>query len=619
MIDEITGDDGGVNFLKGINQFIAKYKLTNPECGFNTKIIVADASIVEQEVIKQHLSQTSPEPDKIYFRLAKSQTEPLSVQYLKFKNRPTITINANSYPASSLNIIYKIFIQSVEFNQYDWKIKEDNDLAKAVDAKILADIKSFLDNSNFGQLLVYIQDKRRLKELIEKIKKSQKNFQEYRDYLEIHASLSDENREKIDKYKQDVKIVFMTSSASRGLSFPKAKNILVEIPHFQIEKNLMEVIQVIYRARGQYQENRKKITLDNQEKQITFYLSDSVISYPKDNDTSPEDYAEERKLSLKESVMNLLDILLILKLSIMTRIVGSGNLGKKNFLMIPIGGKSISTAGNSFSEKMTNLIRELKNEHNRHPEKQTLKFVYSSLTQILREAEFTLPNSASQNITYLSLIDSFKTQLPTLFNRLDNFLDFGNIETSHLTGNLLVVPISNQKLEENYQIGLEEQIRKFANNELFKKMCAISQSQDYPPNLTSSMKSALEFIGLLKGDKGDINTTQKFEQNSQNLDQYYAVPLFVFMSQELMSKYFKQELIVEEEKQFRTLLSRYVHSLYPAYNTLPIGRQYQKFPFVVFRCYSLGEMREKIYSDRYLLTSNELNILNLILCQDERV
>ena len=112
MIDEITGDDSGVNFLQGINKFLAQYELTNSQYGFNTKVIVADASIVEQEVIRQHLSEISPEPDKIYFRAAKSQAEPLSVQNFKFKHEPAVTINANSYPASSLNITYKIFIQS---------------------------------------------------------------------------------------------------------------------------------------------------------------------------------------------------------------------------------------------------------------------------------------------------------------------------------------------------------------------------------------------------------------------------------------------------------------------------------------------------------------------------
>ncbi len=237
---------------------MAQYELTKSKYGFNTKVIVADASIVEQEVIRQHLSDISPEPDKIYFRAAKSQAEPLSVQNFKFKHEPAVTINANSYPASSLNITYKIFIQSVKFNKDDWKFKQDNQLTKVVDSEILSDIKSFLENYSCGQLLVYIQNKRRLKDLIKSIKNSQENFDEYTDYLEIHASLYDENRKQIDKYKQDVKIVFMTSSASRGLSFPKAQSILVEIPRFQIEKNLMEVIQVIYRARGQYQENGKK-------------------------------------------------------------------------------------------------------------------------------------------------------------------------------------------------------------------------------------------------------------------------------------------------------------------------------------------------------------------------
>ena len=627
MIDEITGDDSGVNFLQGINNFLSKHQLTKKKdgfnaYGFNTKVIVADASIVEQEVIQQHLSQTSSEPDKIYFRTAKSKAEPLSVQHFNFKKRPAININANSYPASSLKITYKVFIQSIKFNKNDWKNTQANQLTKAVDSAILYDIKFFLDNYSSGQLLVYIQNKRRLKDLIKSIKNSQKKFDEYRDYLEIHASLYDENRKKIDEYKEDAKIVFMTSSASRGLSFPKAKNILVEIPRFQIEKNLMEVIQVIYRARGQYQENGEIKTLENQEKQIIFYLSDSAIYYPKDKESSLEDYSEERKLSLEESMINLLNILLILKLSIMTRIEGAGNLGKKNFLMIPIGGKSISTAGNSFSEKMTNLIRELKNEHNRHPEKQILQHVYSSLKQILKEATFSLPNSNSKNITYLSLIRSFQTQLPKLFNQLDKFLDFGNIETCHMTGNLLVIPIPKEKLKEIYQIGLEDPIRKFANNELVKKMLAISKSKDCPPNIKSAIENPLGLVNLLKGDKGNIDTTQWFKQNSQNSDQYYAVPLFVFITGELMSKYFKEELEEEEEEeeiQFRNLLSRYVHSLYPAYNTLPIGRQYKEFPFIFFRSYSLEEMRKKIYSDRYILTSNELNILNLILCQDERV
>ncbi|NET46164.1 MAG: helicase [Okeania sp. SIO2B3] len=624
MIDEVTGDDSGVNFLHGIKEFLKDYDLTNPKLKFNTKVIVADASIVEKEVIKQHLSQTSPEPDKIYFRsVGANSNSPLQVENFDFNKQPAIAINANSYPASSLDITYKIFLQCYKFNEA--KFKDDNkQLIKTVEANILSDINSYLDHPESSQILVYIQDKQKLQKLIEKISKSRK-FEQYKDYLEIHANLSDEKKSKIEGCKQDVKVVFMTSSASRGLSFPKAKIMLVEIPKFKIERNLMEIIQVIYRARGEYWENNTAKTLDNQPKQITFYLSDRAIYYPQEENISPQEYTEEQKLSLAESLLNIWNILLILKLSIMTRITGAGSLGMKKFMMIPIGGKSISAAGNTFSSQVTNLIRELKNEHRRHPQKQTLKDVYTSLTKIFSSADFVLlkdenksKKSDSQYRSYLSLMESFNQQFSNYCNRLDKLLNFGNIETGNLTGNLLVVPISQHRLEETYLMKLESQIRQFANQDLVDKMKEISRDEkDYPPNIQSAMKgSVLEFVKLLKGD---INRTQWFEQNSQNLDQYYALPLFVFMSRELMSEYFKTELEEEEETEFRTLLSKYVHYLYPAYNTLPIGRKYREFPFIVFRSYSLGEMREKIYSDRYLLTSNELNILNLILCRDEKV
>ena len=55
MIDEITGDDGGVAFLKGITSFVRQFQLL--QHGFNTKIIVADASIVDKRVISRICSR----------------------------------------------------------------------------------------------------------------------------------------------------------------------------------------------------------------------------------------------------------------------------------------------------------------------------------------------------------------------------------------------------------------------------------------------------------------------------------------------------------------------------------------------------------------------------------
>jgi hypothetical protein len=127
----------------------------------------------------------------------------------------------------------------------------------------------------------------------------------------------------------------------------------------------------------------------------------------------------------------------------------------------------------------------------------------------------------------------------------------------------------------------------------------------------------MELVNLLRGD---IDKTQWFELSSQNSDQYYALPLFVLMSGATLAEYFqgfKGQPEEETEREFRTLLSRYVHSLYPAYNTLPIGRQYREFPFLIFRSYSLEEMRVNLFSEQYLLNSHELNVLSLILAKKE--
>ncbi|MGA9378347.1 MAG: helicase, partial [Phormidium sp.] len=150
--------------------------------------------------------------------------------------------------------------------------------------------------------------------------------------------------------------------------------------------------------------------------------------------------------------------------------------------------------------------------------------------------------------------------------------------------------------------------------ELVNNMLGIHHSSDYPGRLRSAIKNAIELVDKVR-DSSD--RTQFFQQHSQRLDQYYALPLFSFVSAEAMSEYFAEEPEEAEDERFRDILATYIHHLYPTDKTLPIGYKYKEFPFVVFSSYSLEEMREKIFTDKYLLTSNELNVLNLILSKTE--
>jgi hypothetical protein len=603
MIDEITGDDGGVEFLAGIAKMVKNHELHNPKHGFNTKIIVADASIVDSDVIKQHLENTSPEPDKIYFKKLPKKSdviEPLQVTPFEFKRLAATVINANSYPARSLEITYKVFVETVKYNE-DASLKEDNNLVKRVQSEIIQDINQRLAQPGVEQIIVYIQNKQRLAELIDKIQK-EREFNQFEDYLEIHANISEEEKAKIQECKDTAKVIFMTASGSRGLSFPKTKHILVDIPRFQIEKNLMEVIQVIYRGRG---EDKHGKTLDGEDKELVFYVSDTAVYY-----------ADDAELSLQESKLSLLNLLLILKTAVMTRIVGYGYLGREKFVMIPIGGKSVSAVGDTFSNKMASLIKTLKSESIRG--NSLLKEVYTSLEQLLGRGEFLLTNSDNsrqKGDSYLEMRDDFNKKFLEKCNPLDGLLSYDNLETGHICGSLLVVPLANQNLLEKYQMRLREQIQKCRDNGLLQKMRLIRDSKSYPENVRSAITGGA--IELLQFLNSDVEKTQYFEQLSQQFDRYYAIPLFAFVSGEEMQEYFADSGLEEpEDRQFRDILSAYMRSLYPVDSVMPIGHKYQDFPFIVFRSYSLEQSRSKMFTDKYLLSSNELNVLNLILSKD---
>lgn len=594
MIDEITGDDGGVEFLNGIHDIIIRYKLNDPKMGFNTKIIVADASIVDKDVINQHLSDTTSEPDKIYFRRASENcNQPISIEALTFKRLPATVINTNSYPAKSLSITYKIILQTEKFNEQTL-LKSKDSADSQLQTEILKDIEALLERSDVEQFIVYIQNKRKLAEFIEKIKKSSISFAKYTDYIEVHADISEEEKLKLQEVKNQVKVVFMTASGSRGLSFPKVKHILVEIPKFQIEQNLMEIIQVIYRGRGDD-------NIDNQDKELTFYLSERSIYYQD---------SEDRQTSIQESVLSVLNILLILKAAIMTRIFGSGHIGRERYIIIPIGGKAVFAAGENFSAQMANLIGHLKNESYRDRSNPLPEKVYKSLEQLLGNAEFMVRDTGESN--YLKLRESFNHEFYQNYNTLDKLLDFAKIEQGYISGGMLIVPIPNNTLEERYLMQLAE-ISNIANDELWRDMQTISHSKSYPENLRSAMKDAIE---LIKNLREGVDISQYLELQSKRFDQYYALPLFAFISSEVMREYFALQPEEPEDSRFRDILASYIRSLYPVGNILPIGSNYREFPFVVFRSYSLVEIRQKIFTDKYLLASNELNVLNLILTKE---
>ena len=607
MIDEVTGDQSGVDFLHAMTEIIHKYQLNNPQSGFNLKLIVADASIVERGVIQQHLSDKEPEPDKIFVRHLRELRSPgeIHVESLAFKKGPLKhlqgqVINANSYPANRLKLTYKVFVESVRFKP-ELTSEKMGKLSKKVQEQILTDLNQLRQDYPETQILVYIQDKQRLQDLIDSIK-AEETFEKNKDYLEVHADLSDEERGKIREFQDRVSVVFMTSSASRGLSFPKAQHILLDVPRFQVEQNLMEIIQVMYRGRGQFWENGEWRSLDESEKAVTFYLGDRAVYYDE----------EHRDLAIQESLLSLLTLLVILKTAIMTRITGSGQIGREWFMMIPIGGKSVSMSGQSLSGQLAALIDKLEKEHRRDRRNITVKELAKRLRSLLSQGEFILTEEdrkEREGVSYLKMRSHLNQEFANCCNPLAGLLTFPKLELGHICGSLLLVPMSEQRLNETYTMGLRT-IQTSVSSELLKQMIAIQKSSEYSPNLQQLMEWGIQLIRELQSPH---DYTQRLQQGQSWSDQYYAIPLFAFLLGDIMAEYFQSGVVEPETQEFRSLLREYLRQLYPTDNLLPIGDRYREFPFLIFRSYSLEQMRSKLFTDRYLITSNELNLLNLIL------
>lgn len=118
MIDEIIGDDAGVEFLNKIHKWLVKYNLSDRgKSEFDTHVVVADASVVAPDIINAHLDSSNVEPTKIYFRPVEPKPlEPLTVQQFQFRKLQASVINTNAYPAASLKITYRLYLDSVDEN-----------------------------------------------------------------------------------------------------------------------------------------------------------------------------------------------------------------------------------------------------------------------------------------------------------------------------------------------------------------------------------------------------------------------------------------------------------------------------------------------------------------------
>jgi hypothetical protein len=609
MIDEISGADEGVRVYQWLKKFL--FGDIIPQLSeeqwkkWDLKLIVADASITDEQVAQQYLEDPEQfDYPKVYITKHQKKSCALTSKEIsvniKQKQVPTWLVNANSYPAKSLNLAYHIGVEGIRLDAWETKRatrerqSREYRVKKEQNEQILQKIfDHFKCTQGKEQILVYVQDIERIEHLKQSyIQRYQQLYgrvpNEGQDYLTITSQLTDKERQQALEVNEEVHCVFMTSSAARGISFPRATHLLAILQTFRIERELAEQIQVYYRMRGDD-------NLDlNCDKTIDFFLADSYVYTAHDED--------EKK---NRTLIHLLSFLNLVRSCFVTRIAGASSFGKQSLSLVPLGGKGITSVQQSLIHVAGDLQRLVKKELTRKGLFQEQKLLQSYLKKLFQHLHVCLKTEIYRSNHLAEQVYARFQQLAK--HQFSDLLDFQPFQKYMYINGLLVFRLrkSSEQAIPIYRsmravaLRLKNLVGKMKNrqilsDEMRKKMSQIYDLLSYEENQQAQMGNV--FSEVLFGSR-----------------RYFAIPLMAFPFEE---KLLKKGVEQNDQENFLDALRGLAQAYTDVSAVVPLNYHYEGIPYILFYSESLGEQYINRFHQNHLFVSTETNMVNLLLLQN---
>lgn len=616
MIDEITGSQEGKGFYTQIKELILKpldayYRKGNKRL-LNIKLIIADASLVNDAVVTNFLekSEISQSP-QICITSGSEGCKGISKSKLPLNYGNGIksfadVINANSYPAESLNIKYNVMFTSENLSESEL----DEDYFKTVRAaEDLKLINGCLESYNNGeQTILYIQDKDRLDNIKDGIGKKLKfqgiSFEENKDYIIITSRLQPHERQKIiefnnmqskaSKEQKTLKFIFMTSSASRGISFPDTTNLHCVTQTYGVESALMEIIQYVYRQRGHKTWDESKC------KNINFYFL-SAIYYDDENDYN---------LKRAKKIISLISYIILLRSCILTRINGKSMIGNKELSFVPLGGSGITGIDSSLIRSVKNAVDEIS--------KETKGSCYKELMEI---REILLNLFGAYDLNSMQAILNCNIPPEELYNKfvykwkggLCNLLTTKLFKDAYMHNGMMIFPLENTENKDNKAV-LKELVTITKNDLLnignFDKLSKAVYNYDITPKIRKPLGDIVKYIQQSVSREKEHSDRIQITNNTEN--RFIAIPLQAYIHYNDV-----QNMVYPDGVKDSGLWGKIIESSIKDYNPYAITpismRDYEGVPYITFKSDDLFDRRKNMFNSRYILTSTEINMINVLL------
>ncbi|MEJ6484532.1 helicase-related protein [Nostoc punctiforme UO1] len=626
MVDELAGDGAGAPFVRKLaewleQQFIKPFD-TN-QSPFKIVLILADASLSNEVVLDSFLNSGDRAPDKVLISQSRGEAAfRVTGTHTKIgpKKHPTLHVMTNSYPASKLSIDYSIRLSPIKPGQNSdgteqtirQAIREKSEEESLTNAYL--EIKNGLQQGA-EQLIFFAQDKAFLRQLQEKLTTGKEALVNREQVEVLDQSVSPDRRLKLVKppRRDEVRVFLMTSSGARGVSFPKTDWIIAAIPRFNIEAALMEVAQLIYRGRGMYTdpETGTEVSGDNKDRRLVMLINDFIIER---EDIDP------KRLWLRQS-SDLLTLLVMLRSTIHTRIKGDAGLNKNRIAFVPVGSVGDEELLRLMSDDVLDFLREAKIFiSDSHPQeaKAIVKRAEQLTANIFKHFDLrgqSLERNAKSYANYQTLQALVKT-VSRISSRLLPSLDNDELKIpDNLTciGPFWIEDWSDRQTEEIFSFEAWKADVKQNSSRLLGSLKEIAESKKF--KFPSKLKRpANELYKLLSREQEGFVIESSTRQALKTKNIVIGLPLDYPHFWDEQSEDDMRQQVLQDPQAWRSALGR---SLTPQGLIIPVVPHYRTFPWVAVAGRRIFTQLETVFSDRYFMASNELNLLNTILLEDE--
>jgi hypothetical protein len=606
MIDEITGTDEGAELYRLLKTWLFDhiYLKLDPErqAKWNLKLIVADASITNETIMQQCLaSKARFDHPKIYITSGEEQS--LSIQAKEVSVPGTVPlngwlVNTNSYPAKELNLMYHICVQGISEEEYfsgrqpgRERLDQERNLSEEQDKVILQRVFEYLSANQEEQVIVYIQNINRIEKLKNEFKQRYSDVfgeeaVEYKHYMAITSQLTMKGRAQALEATNHVRCVFMTSSASRGISFKRATKIFAVLQSFSIERELMEQVQLYYRMRGSTEWDTTK------NKSIEFFIVDSYVH--KDTD---EEWHKSKTL------IHLLSFLTLVRTCLVSRIFGKAEIGTRSYSVVPLGGRGISPVKSSLIQDVADSIKLIGKELTGkerfkllHEFKQEFDSAFGSMRVQTNEQIFR-PGYDAKNI--------YPQFLKRARQNLSQLIEFQPFHPFLFSNGMLIF-----RTDDFISERVTFLVNKREHNVRLMKIIERAMKEDITDDLRKKLVHILELLKYERDKQGRLPNA--YVEYSRDEKRYVAFPVLAFTMFESLKDYKPYDV----EETFLEALYGLTRTFTDVTSVTPISGDYKNIPFITFKSDALEEVFESRFQQNYLLTSTETNILNLLLLEE---